>query len=523
MKKASWKLRNLELRDYQLRLSEELAQNRRQNYIIWAPVGMGKTIIAYLAVARAHNLGRLQAGKVIIIPHSRAMVNQWCDFAQKLGLSEYAKVATSREISNYSKFVYGKTRIRRKIQEKAKKKNLYREADVVISTPRLFSKDLSEKIFEKRQIEQVDMVFIDEVSKIMTPNPKDPIWTYDTKKDYALILESFKLKQLIGLTATPGDLYELRMLEEKLQAITIGPSIDDTEKYSFDVKTQKHYIIDPWVEELDKKIKTIIGANLGIISKRLESHRSGLYSSHMLRVVTSLINHTDSRVSSAAKSVVKAIYMRLLLLERSFRALFDYVSDIEVEGESWDRIKQLTADRARSDPYSSKMRQSVKIIKLSTEKGKKILVFNRYIDGCEELKDALQQAGIGSDIVTGNMGLDEQGLKFREFNEGQNEVLISTVGVGGAGVDLPNADVVIQYGLSTSAFQMEQRKGRIRGGVEKCLVYKHTREDRKFDELQSRLASIGDKINRLNPDSSLRSNYRNLVELLTPQSKHTVN
>ena len=63
MKIADWKLRNLELRDYQLNLSEEITQNKRQNYIIWAPVGMGKTIIAYLALVRAHNLGRLMEKK----------------------------------------------------------------------------------------------------------------------------------------------------------------------------------------------------------------------------------------------------------------------------------------------------------------------------------------------------------------------------------------------------------------------------------------------------------------------------
>lgn len=517
----NWKLKNLEMRDYQLRMAEEIAQNRRQNYIAWAPVGMGKTIIAYLATARAHDLGRLQGKKIVIIPHSRAMVNQWFDFAANLGLLDYTRVMTSKDIRYFSKVVYSKTRVKRLVQEKAKKKQLYKETDIIISTPRLFSHDLMSKAFDKRHIDKVEMVFIDEVSKIMTPSLEDPVRIYNTKKDYAPILENFRLKQLLGLTATPGDLYELRMLEEKLDAKTIGPAEEDVEKYGFKVKTQKYYIIDPWVEECDKTIKVIIGANIGVISKHFEEFRSRLYSTHMLKAVTYLVNHPVSRVSSAAKSIIKAIFLRLLLLERSFRGFFDYVKTIEVEGELWNRIRRLAAERAQTDPYSSKMRHSVKLIRLSKTRGEKVLVFNRYIDGCEELKHALKEAGIGSDIVTGNMSLEDQAVKFKEFNEGRNDILISTVGVGGAGVDLPHADVVIQYGLSTSTFQMEQRRGRIRGGVEKCLVYKHTREEKKFDELQSSLASIGDKIRRVSNDSALRKNYSSLIDLLPSQDNNT--
>jgi ERCC4-related helicase len=126
----------------------------------------------------------------------------------------------------------------------------------------------------------------------------------------------------------------------------------------------------------------------------------------------------------------------------------------------------------------------------------------------------LKENGIDSEVVTGEMSLEEQATKFKEFKKGFYNVLISTVGVGGAGVDLPNADVVIQYGLSTSPFQMEQRKGRIRGGTEKCLVYKHTREDEKFNELQTNLQRIGEKVEKLSADPALYRTYKGLIELL---------
>jgi ERCC4-related helicase len=293
------------------------------------------------------------------------MVSQWYDFAAEMGLLNYAKVMTSQDLNFYSKLVYAKSRVERRKQEKVKKKELLGKADIIISTPRLLSKDLNEKVFDKHLIDHVEMLFIDEASEIMTPNPCDPIWTYDTKAAYAPILENFKHKQTVGLTATPGDPYELRVLEEKLNAKTIGPSDKDIARYAFRVETQKYYIIDPWVQRFDNGIKKIIASNLDVIRSILGINWREMHSRHLLRIVTSQINNSDERVSSAAKSVIKAIYTRLILYERSFRALFDYVNRIESRGEQWDYLRQLIAERAQEEPYSSKTRQFVKLIKLS--------------------------------------------------------------------------------------------------------------------------------------------------------------
>jgi len=521
---AKWKLRGIESRDYQLSLAEQIASNQLENYVLWMPPGMGKTIVAYLAMARAKEMGKIgDDEKVLVVPHSRSMEEQWYSFAQKFGVTDNANVLRNRSSGEY----HGKTGslwgkgARSKIGEW--KREIFRDSDIVLSTPRLLSTDIEQRNFDRNMIDKTRLVFLDEAGKTIVPDQEDPVWNYRTNSDYAKILDTFlDKKQIVGLTATPGrDNYEARMLEEKLKARIIGPTEEDIEKYAPKVDRRKFYIVDPWVEKVDSELKSAINLNLRRIEQRTGINMNSFRNQAVFwKFLDSRARDKDPEVAYSARETRRAVYARLLLFDHSFNEFSNYVGfhnqsyarrGVEPT-TSWQNISSLTEERAKTEPVSSKTRQFVKLAKLSVDKGEKVLVFDRFVGGCKELQKALEVEGIKSLVVTGKMDGPAQSSVFSDFEKGDAPVLISTTGVGGAGVDLPFVNTVIQYGTTYSPVEMQQRAGRIRGGVEKCLVYKDTTEDKKFREMQSSLSDIERIVRRVSNDPKLSAQYRSLLE-----------
>lgn len=484
-----WELKNIDIRGWQHRLACEFASHPENNYIAWAPVGMGKTYCAYLGISEAEALGRMSEGrKAIIIANSQLMKNQWYNEAKKIGLTDNAYVAKIDEVASYRSGTGSMWKNQdQKISEW--RKLMYNEADIIISTPRLITLDIERKIFDEDIAKKVEMLILDEAGTVLRPT-ENPNLEYDIREDYKMIFNILKDAQKIGLTATPGkNQKEIEMLCRALgDAIIINPSEYDIEKYAPKIKRQVYYITDDWIQNVDDILKKNIAASIYTITSMNNLDTKGSYD-NLLGLVRSKINSQNEIESAAAKGFISNVYARLLLYEHTFDKLHEYV-----KRKGWSELEYLVEERAATVPYSSKTMQFMRLIRNSLDKGEKVVVFDRFIDGCKELKKALITHGIGSILVTGDMSGDMQAREILKFKNSGAKILIATVGIGGAGIDLPEADVVIEYGISSSPAYMEQRSGRIRGGTEKCLIYKSTREEEKYRELQEALARISNLI-----------------------------
>lgn len=502
-----WSLKNIQDRDWQYSLADEFANNPDQNYVIWSPTGMGKTVLTYLGLSRAKNIGRMDGKKAVIVPHSRFMEGQWYEYAKHFGLSKSASVVKNDKMMSYTSRTGSPWKNQRiKVNEWRREK--LKDGDIIISTPGVLSNDLQNNVYDKKMVDKTEMVIFDEAGNILRLNPKEPVY-YDARESYKPILDAFKSQQKIGLTGTPGrDKIETQALCETLgDAKMIGPSNEDIEKYAPRVERRLYYITDDWVKGVDKLIKREIAKSFQNINySDINLDESNPQS--LLRFLYSRINDPDEKISTAAKSFIRNTHARLLLYEHSFDKLYNYV----MSKEGWEDMKELLEERAKTEPYSPKTKKFTELVETSLDNDEKIIVFDRFIDGCKELKKALGKKGINSLLATGEMSGEIQRRQIMGFKRGEEDILIATSGIGGTGVDLPNADTVIQYGISSSPAQMEQRSGRIRGGIEKNLVYKQTQEDEKFNRFLDALDSIEKNVEKIKGDPEVSRKFKEFLK-----------
>jgi ERCC4-related helicase len=525
---AEWKLKGIEERSYQLALANQVATHADENYIVTADTGMGKTIIGYQAIVLAHNTGRLGDGKALIVPRTRVMLEHWYNFSQKLGLGEFTPVYVNRRLEHLVQDLpWDKKQAAYRSLDAAKREN-YAKSGIVISTPKILSRDIRTKRFPPEQFEKTKLILFDEIHNLLVPDPHEPITNFRLNRLYEELFGQISGKQLVGMTATMRDRWEARALEYFMHAKIIAPSPEDTQKYAPKLEVRKFYIVDPtgWINNMDTLLRDTVVSQMRRIKKKMRRDDFEIFTENGLwTYVKECMNSGDPDLAMAARSLTKAIYTRLLLYEGTFPSLYRYVKGQVRQREepmteeeqqalrwsTWYRLGELVEQRAKENPVLPKTESFVKLVERSVKNGEKVLVFDRFIGGCKELQRVLEHKNIPSGMVSGKMSGQEQAAVFSGFEKGDYSVLISTTGVGGEGVDLPSADSVIQYGFSSSPTYMAQRAGRIRGGIERYLVYASTAEDAKYRRLQESLLLLQKRLKRIKGSHKLTNEIRSML------------
>ncbi|MFD3157278.1 helicase-related protein [Haloimpatiens sp. FM7330] len=144
----------------------------------------------------------------------------------------------------------------------------------------------------------------------------------------------------------------------------------------------------------------------------------------------------------------------------------------------------------------------------STNFENRFVVFVRYIKDTDELKKALEEKGYKDyqsnrkgktySIITGNTKNRQQLL--REFTITEKfklpQVLIMTYKISEQGIDLPGYNYVINYHISSSPSQLEQRFGRIdrlnsiHNELNTCFILRNNRIDRDTNTANFYIAII---------------------------------
>ena len=131
-----------------------------------------------------------------------------------------------------------------------------------------------------------------------------------------------------------------------------------------------------------------------------------------------------------------------------------------------------------------KIYTAIDIIHEHLFRGAQVLLFTRYLALGSYLNRLLNNLGFPEvKYLSGKTTEDTRRIVLKNFDEGNVNVLIFTP-LGGRGLNLEAADVVIHLDITTNIDDMIQRRERARGCIEYVLVLEETSEEGKIKDYQ---------------------------------------
>ncbi|KAM4692132.1 ATP-dependent RNA helicase DHX58 [Rhinophrynus dorsalis] len=475
----------MELRDYQWEVIAPALDGK--NIIIWLPTGTGKTRAA-LYVAKRH-LEIKRNAKVALIVNKVHLVKQHCDKEFQPHLKDKFKVIA---ISGDS-------------EEKCFFADFVKDNDVIICTAQILQNALS-NMSEEKHVELTDfsLLIIDECHH----THKDGVYNklmecYLEKK----LCEGVKLPQILGLTASPGTGRANSFEKAVDHILQICANLDTWKIMSatvhrdeLDAKAKqphKQYDLvterteDPFGDKL-KDLMKIIHQYLHITGfyesefgtqvyeqKIVELEKEAAVESnkpkrtcslHLRKYNDSLFTHDTVRMLDAFK-LLDTFYQ----MEKVIRTTDD-PTDVFL-CQLFDNNRAILLELARDLRYENPKLNILEDIlrdhfQFSESRG---IIFTRTRQSAHSLhewissKPSLQEMGIKTAPLTGagfsnqskHMTQNEQQEVIERFRQGHLNLLIST-SVAEEGLDIPQCNIVVRYGLMTNEISMVQARGRAR-------------------------------------------------------------
>ncbi len=151
----------------------------------------------------------------------------------------------------------------------------------------------------------------------------------------------------------------------------------------------------------------------------------------------------------------------------------------------WRLIAKAIEERYKRTTLSGKTLHAVNLTRKLVATDLRVVIMTRFRALARQMDTTLVANGVSDVIsVTGAVPQDTRHLLLESFKSGQGSVLILTP-VGGKGLDLYEADVIIQMDVTQNIDEMAQRRERIRGGKEFILYYQNTSEALKLSRILS--------------------------------------
>ncbi|MEM0147394.1 MAG: helicase-related protein [Candidatus Micrarchaeaceae archaeon] len=461
--------KDVEPRAYQLNIAKSIYAG--YNTLIVLPTGLGKTLIAVLAIAK------------VLYENRRAML---LAPTKPLAEQHYAYVSKMLNINSRDILLLTGTT---KANEREKKEF---DARVIVATPQTIANDLKLGRF---MMDNFAIAIFDECHKAIG------------KYAYTYIANECKLRhiQIVGLTASPGSnkkkitqLVEILGIE-KIEART---STDpDVRPYVMDKTTKIVYLENnDVILTIMEKLRPIINEHLGklysyglspfksfenvpkrkllelgkIISK-IEAKNFMFMAIYNYVYVINLM-HAYELISTEGLYPFVSYFDALAAREKKSKALQNILANQDIV-YSID-IARKALDRGVEHP---KMFMTVKIIK-NELKDKSVIVFAQYRSTIKKIVEILSSNQIDAKAFVGKKeGITQasQQQVIKDFREGKFKVLVAT-SIGEEGLDIPSVDTVIFYEPVASEIRNIQRRGRagrIATGHIIVLVTKRTKDE----------------------------------------------
>ena len=113
------------------------------------------------------------------------------------------------------------------------------------------------------------------------------------------------------------------------------------------------------------------------------------------------------------------------------------------------KLRQICCDPSlcyeEYDESSAKLELCIDLIKNSVEGGHKILLFSQFTSMLEIIAKRLSQENISFYAMTGSTKREERMTIVNKFNKDNTNVFLISLRVGGTGINLTSADIVIHY------------------------------------------------------------------------------
>ncbi|XP_028268361.1 ATP-dependent RNA helicase DHX58 [Parambassis ranga] len=453
-----------------------------ENIIIWLPTGGGKTRAA-VYVAKRH-LETTANAKVVVLVNKVHLVEQHYskEFHPALG-QHYTLEQVSGEIDEKDFFGL-----------------VVKESDLVICTAQILYNALNDKEEAKHvELSDITLLIIDECHHTHKESVYNKLMRCYVEKK---LKGERRLPQILGLTASPGT-GGAKILDKAVEHVlqicaNLDSAIVSTKNYAPELK-----------EKVPRPVKTF-----DIVEKRLQDP-FGDHLKWMMNLIHEYMNlPSDVKLRECGTQEYEADVV--LLEQRGVRENNRLLAQCALHLRQYndallinDTLRMMDAYRSLEDFYSTKTtidgtdlfltglfeENQVELVRLAVDShfenpkmaqlentllkqfepdGKsRGIIFSKTRKSTHCLKDwvlqnrALQAAGIEADILTGAgngityMTQNEQAGTIRSFRQGSLNLLIST-SVAEEGLDIPECNLVVRYGLLTNEIAQQQASGRAR-------------------------------------------------------------
>lgn len=453
----------IEFREYQESIAMKAVE---KNTLIVIPTALGKTIIAVIAISILISDG----GKCIFMAPTRPLVHQHAASIRrflKLPDEEIVEVTGERK--------------------KSERRELYRTARVIVSTPQVINNDSS--LFYDIKSEVKTVVF-DEAHRA--------IGNYS----YVEVANFFSESRIIATTASPGG------DRDKIDQIIKNLRIEELE-----IRDENSPDVIPYIKGIDiEQVKIplppgtaeIVEGLKGLLEemiKKLESFSLKVQGRSRKELISlgdyifTEIKRGNRYMYSAARIRTYAILIDYLLEFAETQGVlpfYAYLQDMKRENSKAKRVVtdsrmleiEKKAEKLSVEPVNLHTPKISKIIEILKERNhEKAIIFCHYRITANILSETLRKEGYSCEKFIGQssrkdgkgMSQKEQTSVLQLFREGKIKVLVATQ-VGEEGLDVPAADTVIFYEPVASEVRSIQRRGRT-GRFGKGKVYILTMEN----------------------------------------------
>ena len=276
------------------------------------------------------------------------------------------------------------------------------------------------------------------------------------------------------------------------------------------IRREDYIKIDQQISAQITKPIEIIQKHLGEKLSRLEiikmSYSGVLERLESLKNFPAKLNRFQVKDADAKKDLILAFrrlfklsHARLLLLESTPGEFLKYIEldeNKEIFRSIHEPSKELVTYRVDLPKYENpeekvtralvhpKIYTAIDIIHEHLFRGAQVLLFTRYLALGSYLNRLLTNLGFPEvKYLSGQTTEDMRKIVLKNFDEGNVNVLIFTP-LGGRGLNLEAADVVIHLDITTNIDDMIQRRERARGCIEYVLVLEETSEEGKIKDYQ---------------------------------------